>query len=103
MFSPWLFNRSNAQVVYGKGNLETYGKNTIIRFTISPNVILVFLVLLIFPLCGLNAFFGDHSLMNIPMFLGVEGFSISMIWISAFLLKRNFENRFDLGHLGNSR
>jgi hypothetical protein len=96
MFSPKIFNSSRNQVVYGKGRLEAGGKNTIVHFTISPNIGLVFLVIVIFPLLGLNAFFGDHSLMNIQGFLFIEGFFIAMILISTFLLKRSFENKFDL-------
>jgi len=96
MFSPRIFNSYRNQVVYGKGWLEAEGKNTIIHFTISPNIGLVFLVLIIFPLLGLNAFFGDHSLMNIPGFLLMEGFFIATILIGTFLLKRSFENKFDL-------
>jgi hypothetical protein len=102
MFSPRIFNSNKNQVVYGKGWLEADGKNTIIHFTISPNIGLVFLVLIILPLLGLNAFFGDHSMMNIPGFLLTEGFFISAILIGTILLKRNFENKFDLTS-GNSK
>ena len=95
LFSPRIL-RSNMQVVYGKGRLEADGKNTVVHFTISPNIGVVFFTVIIFPLVGLNAFFGDHSLMNIPGFLLGETFMISMILIATFLLKRSFENKFEL-------
>ena len=96
MFNPRIFNSYRQQVVYGKGWLEETGKNTVIHFTIAPNIGFVFLILILFPLCGLNAFFGDKSLMNIPGFLFCEGFIILVVAISTFLLKRSFENKFDL-------
>jgi hypothetical protein len=94
MINPGFFNSN--QVVYGKGWLEANGKSTVIHFTTAPNVGIVFLILILFPLFGLNAFFGDKSLMNIPGFLFSEGFMISFTSICAFLLRRGFEKRFDL-------
>ncbi len=105
LLSPSLFNHSNARIVYGKGQLIVDGENTLIHFTITPNLVFVFFALLIFPILSLLAIFDNKYLMPrgkddvwtiIKEFLFIEGVLLAMILASTFLLKFNFERRFDL-------
>jgi hypothetical protein len=84
------------RLVFSNGWLEADGNDTTIHYMVVPNIRLVFLVVIFLPLFGLNAFFGDKSLMSIPGFLFCEGLMISVIIVSMFILKRSFENKFDL-------
>jgi hypothetical protein len=110
LFSPRLFNKSNTQMVYGKGMLGIDDGHTLIRFTICPNLVLVFFALLIFPILIILAIFenkylipgGKHSVLNIILvFLVVEGLIFFQILASTYLLKQNFEKRFDLSESQN--
>ncbi len=84
------------RLVFSYGWLEADGNDTTIHYMVVPSIRLVFLVVIFLPLFGLNAFFGDKSLMSIPGFLFCEGLMISVIIVSMFILKRSFENKFDL-------
>jgi hypothetical protein len=104
-FGPRIFGSREVRIVYGKGRLEADGKNTLIHFTISPNLGFVFLILLIFPIICLLSIFDNQYLLpggknNIwhimGVFLIIEGVIFSMILISTYLLKLNFQQRFDL-------
>ena len=95
----------STQIVYGKGKLEADGTKTLIRLTVGPNLVLVFFVLLIFPIINLLAIHENKRLnmaeqinvWNIVLFfLLFYTVFFSMVILSAYLLKRNFEKRFDL-------
>lgn len=95
----------STQIVYGKGKLEADGKKTLIQFTVGPNLVFVFFVLLIFPIINLLAIHDKKHLnpeekiniWNIALFfLLFYGVFFFMIILSTYLMKRNFEKRFDL-------
>lgn len=93
------------QIVYAKGKLEADGRKTLIHLSVTPNLIFVFFVLLIFPIISLLAIH-DNKRLNpeeqnniwiiVLFFLLFYVVLFSMILMSVFLLKRNFEKRFDL-------
>lgn len=103
--SPYSFNRNYLRIVYGRGYLEADGKNTFIHFIICPNLLYVFFVLLICPILTAIAIFDNKYLMPggkdniqkiIESFLLVEGVIFSVILAGTYILKVNFERRFDL-------
>jgi len=88
-----------ADTTYLKGKISKNDKDTNISITISPNVLLVFVVYLL-PLICINIFFGDNSLMgqtnsrihNFSIVLMLELILVTTIQISSFLLRQKFEN-----------
>ena len=105
LLNPYLSNLRNSRLVNGKGDLEKDGDNTLIHLTICPNLILVFFILLIFPILILIAIYDNKYLMPggkdnvwniIKFFLVIEGVIIAVIILSTYLFKLSFERRFDL-------
>jgi hypothetical protein len=104
--SPVFYENSyQPRMVYGRGKLVADGKNTLIYFIISPNLILVFFILLISPIMCLVAIFdnqyllpgGKHNIWRIiQFFLILDAVIFSMILFSTYILKQSFEKRFDL-------
>ena len=105
LLNPYLSYRKNSQIVNGKGYLETDGDSTLIHLTISPNLILVFFILLIFPILILIAIYDNKYLMPggkdnvwniIGFFMAVEGVIFAVILFCTYFLKQSFERRFEL-------
>jgi hypothetical protein len=102
---PSIFNIGRGRIVYSKGYLEVDGENTLIHFTICPSHKIVFFLLLIFPSLFIIAIMDNRYLMPggkgnvwkiIEIFLSVEGILFAVVLSSTYLLKLNFERRFDL-------
>jgi len=104
LFTPRVLGQ-RAPIVSGKGYLKMDGENTLIYFTISPNLIFVFLILLIFPIICIIAIFDNNYLMPggknniwhiIKIFFLAEVVIFAVLLIGTYYLKLNFERRFDL-------
>jgi hypothetical protein len=86
------------EMIYLKGKLTKVDRGTLINITLSPNLLLVFLIYL-FPLLLLNIFFGDNSILgssharlnNARVVLFMELVLFIMIQIPSYLLRRKFE------------